>query len=156
MVTDVSPGTNDAVLTMRFPNGVPAVSDDSMSDWMMYVYKQFARPADATGVDVILTVVDPNNNVYDIGTTTSDSSGLYSYAFTPEVPGKYTVIATFAGSGGYYASFAETSINVDEAPPPPEPQQQITLPPTETYIAVATIVIVIAIGIVGLLLFRKR
>jgi outer membrane protein assembly factor BamB len=39
MVTDVSPGTKDSALTMRFPNGVPAVSDESMSDWMLYVYK---------------------------------------------------------------------------------------------------------------------
>jgi outer membrane protein assembly factor BamB len=116
MVTDISPGTEDYALTARFPNGVPAVSDESMSDWMLYVYKQFTRPANATGVDVILTVLDPNGNVYDIGTATSDSSGMYKMLWEPLVPGEYTVIATFAGSEGYWPSFAETAVGVTEAP----------------------------------------
>jgi hypothetical protein len=30
--------------------------------------------------------------------TASDASGTYSYAFTPQVPSKYTIIATFEGS----------------------------------------------------------
>ena len=37
-VMDISPGTNDMATTMRFPNGVPAVSDAIMSEWMIYVY----------------------------------------------------------------------------------------------------------------------
>ncbi|MHC4891552.1 MAG: hypothetical protein ACYTEO_19030, partial [Planctomycetota bacterium] len=157
MVTDVSPGTNDLALTMRFANGVPAVADESMSEWMLYVYKQFERPSDTVGVDVIITVLDPNNNIYDVGTATSDSSGMFSLLFEPEVPGKYTVIATFPGSEGYFGSFSETAIGVDEAPPlPPPPADPISLPPTETYITAATIAIIIAIAIVGLLLFRKR
>ena len=51
-VTDTSPGTKDSAITLRFPNGVPAVSDASQSDWMLYVYKQFTQPTDATGVPV--------------------------------------------------------------------------------------------------------
>ena len=157
IVTDVSPGTKDDSLTMRFPNGVPAVSDESMSDWMLYVYKQFARPADVVGVEVVVSVVDPNNNCYEVGRATSDASGFFSCAFTPEVPGKYTIIATFEGSGAYYGSFAETAINVEEAPaatPAPTPVPQA---PVETYFAVSTIAIIITI-VVGfaLLLLRKR
>ena len=52
MVTDVSPGTNDAALTMRFPNGVPAIADEYMSEWMLYVYKQFECPMMLNGVEV--------------------------------------------------------------------------------------------------------
>jgi hypothetical protein len=156
MVTDVSPGTNSAGLEMRFPNGVPAVSDANMSDWMLYVYKQFERPADAVGVEVVLSVVDPNNNCYEVGRATSDSSGFFKLAFTPEVPGEYTVIASFEGSGAYYASFAETGINVEEAPaatpaPTPVPQE-----PVGTYFTVSTVLIIVAIAIVAVLLLRKR
>jgi hypothetical protein len=156
MVTDVSPGTKDAGLTMRFPNGVPAVCDENMSDWMLYVYKQFARPADVTGVEVVIEVLDPNNNYYEVGRTTSDASGMFHCAFTPEVPGEYTIIATFAGSGAYYGSFAETAINVEEAPvatPEPTPVPQA---PVETYFTVSTIAIIVAIAVAVVLLLRKR
>ena len=71
---------------------------------MKYVYMQFARPTDATGVEVTLDTIDPNGNYLHIGNTTSDASGMYSYQWTPEIPGKYTVIATFAGTDSYYAS----------------------------------------------------
>ncbi|MEM4144036.1 MAG: hypothetical protein QW445_07880, partial [Candidatus Bathyarchaeia archaeon] len=60
MVTDISPATEDTVIRKRFPNGVPAVADESMSDWMLYVYKQFSCPADVRGVEVVIEVLDPN------------------------------------------------------------------------------------------------
>ena len=74
-VTDISPGTTDARIALRFPNGVPAVSDASQSQYMLYVYKQFEMPTNATGVPVTISVVDANGNFREIGTTTSDSSG---------------------------------------------------------------------------------
>ena len=43
-VMDNSPGTQSDDMKLRFPKGVPAISDASMSDWMLYVYKQFAQP----------------------------------------------------------------------------------------------------------------
>jgi len=159
MVTDISPGTRSAGLAMRFPNGVPAVSDASMSEWMKYVYMQFPRPMDAVGVDVTLSVLDPNNNFYDVGTTTSDATGLYSYAFTPLVSGKYTIIASFAGSGAYYASFAETAINVEEAPAATPPPSPTPAPMTDTYVAgfgIALIVILVAGIVVIVLILRRR
>jgi hypothetical protein len=159
MVTDVSPGTKSAGLAMRFPNGVPAVSDANMSDWMLHVYKQFELPADVVGVDVIISVVDPNNNCYDVATATSDSNGFYSCSFIPPVPGDYTIYASFAGSGAYYGSAAETAINVEEAPaatPAPTPTPTSV---ADMYFVPATIGIIIAIVVVGLviiLLLRKR
>jgi hypothetical protein len=116
-VMDVSPGTEDPALQMRFPNGVPAVSDDNMSDWMLYVYKQFERPADATGVTVKLEAVDPDGEYANIGTTTSDSYGNYGFGFCPEKAGTYMIIATFEGSGAYYGSTATTYLTVTEPVP---------------------------------------
>ncbi|NVM23877.1 MAG: PQQ-binding-like beta-propeller repeat protein, partial [Desulfobacterales bacterium] len=57
-VMDISPGTEDVALRLRFPKGVPTVSDADMSGWMEYVYLQHERPADATGVQVKLEAVD--------------------------------------------------------------------------------------------------
>ena len=134
------------------------MADDNQSDWMLYVYKQFPRPADAIGVDVTLAVVDPNGNCYDVATTTSNADGFYSAMFTPIVPGKYTVYATFAGSKAYWGSSAVTAINVEEAvasaAPTPTPQSI-----ADIYILPMSIIIIIAvivIGIVIILMLRKR
>lgn len=114
-VMDVSPGTKDADLSIRFPNGVPAISDGDMSEWMLYVYSQFEKPASATGVTVTLEAIDPNGNYQYLGTTTSDISGNYGFTFKPETQGKYTIMATFAGSGGYYGATTTTYMSVDPA-----------------------------------------
>ncbi len=159
-VTDVSPGASQDAIKMRFPNGLPAVSDDSMSDWMLYVYKQFSKPANATGVTVSLDVVDANNNYRNIGTTTSDASGAFSFAWKPDIAGKYTVYATFTGSKAYYGSSAQSAFVVDEAPATPTPTQTQTGLATTSdllmYLAVSVLAIIIAIAVVGLLLLRKR
>jgi hypothetical protein len=125
---------------------------------MEYVYMQQVCPTNVTGVDVTLDAVDPNNNFVHLGTATSDMSGTFGYAWTPpDVPGKYTIIATFAGSESYYSSYAETYTFVSEAPPTPTPAPAAQpLPPIETYFVVATVAIIIAIAIVGILLLRKR
>jgi hypothetical protein len=128
-VTDVSPGTEDTALQLRFPNGVPAVSDESMSDWMLYVYKQFSMPA-ATGVPVTLEAVDPNYNYQTLGTATTDVYGNYAFTFEPEVPGQYMIIATFYGSDSYYGSTTTTYLTVD---PAPEPYPTVTIPPYPGY-----------------------
>lgn len=156
-VMDISPGTKEYGLTARFPNGVPAVSDDSMSEWMLYVYKQFARPTNATGVDIILSVLDANGNTYQIGTVKSDSSGAFSFLWQPPVPGKYTVYATFAGSKSYWPSYAQTAVGITEAPKAsPSQQTQATPSPIEIYIGAATVAIIIAIAIATLLILKKR
>jgi hypothetical protein len=159
-VTDVSPGTRDIALAMRFPNGVPAVADESMSEWMLHVYKQFALPMNTVGVPVTIDVLDANGNYRNIGTAISDASGSFNVNWMPDIAGKYTVIATFAGSKSYYPSYAQTAFVVDTAPEP-------TLEPTpspvlisETYFipAIAGIIVAIAIGfaILALLVLKKR
>jgi len=157
-VTDISAGSQQEAVAANFPNGLPCVSDASMTPWMEYVYEQQPRPSNATGVEVTLDAIDPNNNFVHLGTVTSDASGTFGFAWTPpDVPGKYTIIATFAGSESYYSSYAETYAVVSEAPPAsPTPTPAAPLPPIETYFVVATVAIIIAIAIVGILLLRKR
>ena len=75
-------------------------------------------PNNATGVPVTISVIDANGNFRKIGTTTSDATGFYSFQWIPDIAGKYTVIATFAGSNAYYGSSAETSFVVEAAPAP--------------------------------------
>ena len=155
IVTDISAGTQDPALTARFPSGVAAVSDESMSEWMAYVYKQFPRPS-ATGVPVTIDVIDSNGNYRNIGTATSDSSGFYSFQWTPDISGKYTVIAMFAGSKAYYASYSETAFGVDEAPEPTPEPTPTPAPMTDTYLTGSTIAILAGIAIAVFLLLRKK
>jgi hypothetical protein len=155
-VTDLSAGTNQDEQSARFPQGVPAMSDDSMSAWMEYVYMQKPKPTNTTGVLVNIDVIDSNNNYRPIGQTTTDASGLYSLQWTPDIAGKYTVIASFAGSESYWPSNAQTAFAVDEVAPTPTAEPAVAMPPTEMYFAISTALIIIAIAVVGVLLLRKR
>jgi hypothetical protein len=139
--------------------GTPAISDEDQAAWMEYMFMQQAKPADAKGVEVVLSVLDPNNNCYEIGRTTSDVEGNFGFAYEPLVPGTYQIIATFEGSNAYGPSSATTYINVEEAPaataePTPTPASVADL-----YFVPAVSGIIVAVIVVGLLLFlllRKR
>lgn len=106
--------------------GKAAISDADQNAWMKYLYAQQPFPKNAKGVEVSLDTVDPNNNYIHIGTVTTDSSGMFKKMWTPDVPGEYTVIATFAGTKSYYGSSAETAVGVSE---PVSPVVQPTTPP---------------------------
>jgi hypothetical protein len=121
LVTDQSPGAKKLAQTLGYPNGVPAISDADQQAWMEYLYAQQGIPGNAKGVEVSLDTLDPNGNFVHIDTVTSDLSGGFKKMWTPEVPGEYTVIATFAGSNSYYSSYAQTYIGVEEAPPATPP-----------------------------------
>jgi hypothetical protein len=104
-------------------------------------------------------VLDPNNNFYEVGRATSDANGMYSVAFMPEVPGKYTIIAAFAGSESYWGSSAETAINVEEAPAATPAPTPTPAPMTDMYVLGigSAILIAVIIGFVVLILiFRRR
>jgi hypothetical protein len=158
-VIDTAAGTKQKEQAARFPNGVPAVSDASMSDWMEYVYMQKPKPTNTTGVEVVFETQDPNGNNYEIGRTTSDVAGMYKFAFKPEVPGLYTIIAKFAGSESYWPSQAETAINVEEAPTTTVAPTPLAESVADTYFVPAIADIFIFVGIVGaiiVLLLRRR
>ena len=161
-VTDQSPGgKQDSSGNLIFPlKGTPAIADDYMGKWMEYLYAQRPMPSDAKGVEVSLTIIDPNGNYYDIGNATSDITGKFGLAFTPEVPGTYQITATFAGSNSYGPSSATTYITVDDAPPVITPEES----PTSTSMAdlyflpmsAGIIVAVIVVGVLLAMLLLKR
>ena len=160
-VTDISAGTKQTAQTAGFPNGVPCISDVSMKEWMGYVYQQQPMPANATGVTVTLSVLDSNNNFRPIGTTTTDPSGAYSYQWKPDIPGKYIVYASFAGTNGYWPSSSETSFAVDTAPTTPSPtataqSNVVTTTDLMLYIIGAVVAIIVAIAIGFALVLKKR
>jgi hypothetical protein len=164
-VIDLSAGTNQEEQAARFPNGVPAVSDESMSEWMEFVYMQKPCPEDATGVEVVITTLDPNGNTYELGRTTTDLSGTFGLSVDPPVPGLYKIIATFEGSDSYYGSSAVTYINVEEASSAAQqmesaiPANAVTtgaaLISTEVTILIAVVIITV-IGLVGYWMLRRR
>jgi hypothetical protein len=160
-VTDISAGTKQTEQAADFPNGVPVASDASMKEWMGYVYQQQPMPTNFTGVTVTLSVLDSNKNFRTIGTATTDASGMYSLTWTPDIPGNFTVYASFAGTNGYWSSSAETSFAAISSPATPTPTvtAQSNLATTTDlmlYIVGAAIAIIIAIAIVGVLMLRKR
>jgi outer membrane protein assembly factor BamB len=160
-VKDTAAGTQQKEQIARFPNGVPLSSDASMTEWMAYIYQQKPLPNNFTGVQVTLDVIDSNGNYRNIGSATTDASGAYSYHWTPDISGAYTVIATFHGTNGYWPSYTETSFAVDSAHPTAVPTQALptnlaTTTDLLTYLAIGVIAIIIAIAIVGMLLLRKH
>ena len=158
-VLDNSPGLSSTATKLRFPNGVAAVSDASQSDWMMYVYKQFECPTNTTGVPVSISVIDANGNYRTIGTTTTDTTGYYSFNWAPDIAGQYTVYVTFAGSKAYYGSVATNSFVVDDAPAATTQPTAKPDSPADLYFVPAIaglFVLVIIVLVMLVLLMRKR
>jgi hypothetical protein len=156
-IIDIAAGTKQDEQAARFPNGVPAMSDANMGDWMEYVYMQKPIPMAAVGVQISIDILDANGNYRNIGTANSDAYGVYSLTWKPDIDGTFTVFATFAGSNSYYPSHAETSFAAMSATPTPSPSPQPLSPaPVELYFAASTIAIIIAIAVATFLIVAKK
>jgi hypothetical protein len=161
-ITDQSPsGRHNVAGSLDFSlKGTPAISDADQEAWMEHLYQGNTKPANAKGVEVTLEAIDPNGNLVSIGTTTSDMNGNYGFAYTPEVPGTYQIIATFAGSAAYGPSSGTTYLAVGNEAATPAPTTPATESIADLYFIPATIGIIIAIVAIGLLIIilvlRKR
>lgn len=158
-ITDISPGADKLAVAKNFPNGLPAVSDASMTGFMEAVYQQQSMPTNLTGVPVTINVVDANGNYRSIGTTMSNAYGTYSLTWTPDISGDYTVIANFAGTQSYYPSEVATAFHASEpvATASPQPTQAPSM--ADLYFVPGTVGVIVAIIVVGavlLLALRKR
>ncbi|HMK94717.1 MAG TPA: PQQ-binding-like beta-propeller repeat protein [Candidatus Limnocylindrales bacterium] len=161
-VTDISSGSLQNAVAMNFPNGLPCVSDASMSQFMQTVYMQQPMATNLTGVPVTISVTDSNGNHYSIGTAISDPyTGTFGLQWTPIVPGNYTVTASFAGTQSYYGSMATTYFvaGSPSATPAPTASPVSGLASTsslELGIAAVIIVIIIIGAILAVLTLRKH
>ena len=158
-ILDMSAGSKQEEQAANFPYGLPCVSDESMAAWMEFVYMQQPCPANITGVPITIDVLDANGNYRTIGTTTSDVTGFYSFDWTPDISGKYTVRAWFAGSESYYSSYAQTAFTAEEAAAATPVPTQMPTSVADTYILPGIIGIIVAIavfGIILILMLRKR
>jgi hypothetical protein len=163
-VMDISPGTKQTQQALRFPNGVPAVNDASQTAWMEYVYYQNPKPTTASGVDVSITIIDPNGNSNPAGTTHSDANGYYAFEVTPAMtaagPGMYTVLASFQGSGAYWPSQSESSFTIGAAAATPAPTSAPAQSTADQYfipaIAGLFVLIIIVAIVLALLVLRKK
>jgi hypothetical protein len=127
---------------------------------MEYIFMQKPMPTNATGVPVTISVIDSNGNPRQIGTTTTDSSGTFGFTWTPDIPGSYTVIATFLGSNSYWGSSAEAHFYASSPAATQAPTQAPQQSTVDQYFVPAVAGIIVAIAIVGavlaLLVLRKR
>jgi hypothetical protein len=183
-VNDVSAGAKSKVASGEF-SSVPAMSDASQGEWMEHIYMQKPMPADATGVPVVIFATDASGHTEQIATVNSGSSGLYSYEWVPQNPGKYVITAVFEGSESYWGSSAETAVSVNAASavvtptptstptgttlPTESPTQTIAptaspspIPPTgdgistETLLIIGAAIVIIAVVGAAAVLLRKR
>jgi hypothetical protein len=161
-VTDQSAGTKQDEQETRFANGVPAVADEYMSEWMEYLYMQQPCPESYSGVPVRLEAFGEDGSYIDVGWVTSDPYGNFMSAWTPPDEGLYTIMATFAGSDSYWSSYDATGLSVGPAAAPsgpiePEPTEPAEAPliTTETAIILAAVIVALAV-IVGFWITRKR
>jgi WD40 repeat protein len=159
-VIDISAGAQQQAQKANFPNGLPCVSDASMTGWMQYVYMQQPCPTNVMGVPVSIDVLDSNGNYRSIGTATSDGSGTFAFTWTPDIPGDFTVIATFAGSESYYPSNAETHFYAAVPAPTASPAATAAPSMADLYFVPSVVAIIVVIIIVGavlaVLMLRKR
>ena len=160
-VTDISSGSDQVAVAKNFPNGLPCVSDASMTQFMEAVYEQQPMPTNTTGVQVAILVTDSNHNTRTIATTTTNAMGDYGISWTPDIAGNFTVTAVFAGTQSYYGSSAMTYFYANSpVATQPATSTPISNLPTQSaleYGVVAIIIVIVIIGaVLALLVTRKR
>jgi outer membrane protein assembly factor BamB len=156
-VTDICFGAKQLVDSGKF-NIVPAMSDESQSDWMSYLYMQKPMPTDATGVQLRLTAISQNGQSTELGIVTTDLSGSFSYLWN-DIPaeGTYTIVAAFEGSQSYWPSTAQTAVGIiAQAEPTPTNTQTENSLSTESLLIIGSAIAIIIVLLIVAVILRKR
>jgi hypothetical protein len=135
--------------------GIACVADESMALWMDYNYLQM--PIDGyygnetiKGVPVSLIAENEHGEYTYIGDAYTDSSGTFSYLWTPDTVGTYKVSAIFAGTYAYGSSSDTTAVGVVDA------TEGSSQPNFGLYIICSTIAIIVVVLLIGFLLLKKK
>ena len=138
--------------------GTACVSKDSMDAIMMYIHIQTPingvfGDKEIIGVPVYLYAVDPNGNDVYIGEVISDGySGTFGFDnWIPELPGLYTITATFMGDESYGMSSATTYLTVAEGEAIPSADNTVLYAVIGTAVAMLTVLVIF-----GILLLKKK
>ena len=148
--------------------GTPAISDANMGDWMEYKVMQQPMPTNAIGVPVHIIITHPNGTQEVLDYAIGDMGGSFAKIWTPPGEGLYQVTAYFEGTDSYGSSYATTYIGVSAAaeagttefpqygtnawPAYPETLQYTTV----DLALMAAVIVAIVIGVVNILMLRKR
>jgi outer membrane protein assembly factor BamB len=139
-VVEVTGTVTDQSPTLK---GTPAISDADQGVWTDYIVEHTAAQPNVTGVPVQLTFKAPDGTVVQQTTVTSDSSGIFHFAWTAQNAGEYTVVANFAGTQSYGPSSAETALFINSASSTAAPiQNNVNFSLTYTALIIATAVII--------------
>jgi hypothetical protein len=172
-IMDISAGAEQDGVIERFPNGLPAVADEDMREWMEYVYMQQKKPEDITGVPVKLAYQFPDGSWKDIDQVISDAYGNFGFQWTPPGEGTYVVKAFFLGSESYWGSSETTYLTVGPASEAAPSAAEIAattvnqmpaypaIPEIPAYLTIDVIILVIAvvvlvIGLLAYMALRKQ
>ena len=162
-VMDESPITKTAEAVGKYPDGVPAIADIFMSDWMDYLYFQKPKPMDAFGVPVFLQALRVDDGtMVDIGEVYTDINGHYEKMWAPPQEGTWKILASFCGNDGYWGSNAEAPLGVVGALAPssqivPEDTTPAAASGISTeVIIIAVVAIAVLIGAASYIALRKR
>jgi hypothetical protein len=172
-IMDISAGAEQDGVIERFSNGLPAIADEDMKEWMEYVYMQQAKPDDITGVPVKLAYQLPDGSWKDIDQVISDEYGNFGFQWTPPGEGTYVVKAFFLGSESYWGTSSVTYLTVGPAAEDAPSAQEIaqttvnqmpaypTIPEIPAYLTIDLIILIIAavgvvIGLIAYMALRKQ
>jgi outer membrane protein assembly factor BamB len=175
-VLDMSPAAQEYYSQVKFPNGVPAVSDEDINEFMDYLHMQNStlqnNPPTPDGVPVKLYVVKPDGTEEWITTVTSNSFGNFAYEYVPLSEGIYSVIAKFDQSESYWPSSSQTSFTATpaasagsafergqssvEKPEPTVPEHPLISAELAIVIAVIAVVAACIIGAVAYIALKRR
>jgi hypothetical protein len=172
-IMDISAGAEQEGVIERFPNGLPAIADEDMREWMEYVYMQQKKPDDITGVPVKLAYQLPDGSWKDIDQVISDGYGNFGFQWTPPAEGIYVVKAFFLGSESYWGTSSTTYLTVGPAPAAAPSAAEIaqttvnqmpaypTIPEIPAYLTIDLVILImvavgVVIGLIAYMALRKQ